>query len=108
MKPHGSGAEYLYVVHVQFRGVHLDAWNDWYSKTHVPEVLTVPGFISADRYGHLEQPDRFVSIYKIASPAAFAHPRYEEVRGWAHWADDIGDFQRGLYQRLDDPPSWGS
>ena len=27
-----------------------DEFNDWYSNTHLPEILAVPGFLSARRY----------------------------------------------------------
>jgi len=27
-----------------------DEYNDWYDNTHLPEVLAVPGFVSARRY----------------------------------------------------------
>ena len=46
-----------------------DEYNDWYSNTHVPEVLAIPGFVSARRY-RVHQPgretvNRYLSIYEV-------------------------------------------
>jgi len=33
-------------------------YNDWYDNTHIPQVLTVPGFIGATRYKtHVGKPE---------------------------------------------------
>ena len=34
-----------------------DEYNDWYSNTHIPEVLAVPGFVGARRF-KVHQPGR--------------------------------------------------
>jgi hypothetical protein len=48
-----------------------DEYNDWYTNTHIPEILTkVPGFTSATRYrvAHPDQPGskaRYLAIYEL-------------------------------------------
>jgi hypothetical protein len=59
------------------------AYNDWYDHVHLPEVLALPGFVSARRYrmsevqlpsqGGLESvsrrfPSRYVATYEVAGP----------------------------------------
>jgi len=39
--------EYLYMVHSGPMAEQDDAYNDWYTNIHLPEVLAVPGFVSA-------------------------------------------------------------
>ncbi len=42
-----------------------DEFNDWYDNVHVPELLAIPGFVSAQRYDLLE-----AGIYRV--PGGFA------------------------------------
>jgi hypothetical protein len=32
----------------------LDEYNDWYTNTHIPDMLAGPGFVSARRYRRLD------------------------------------------------------
>ncbi|MEE3853042.1 hypothetical protein VZC37_22085 [Gordonia sp. LSe1-13] len=53
-----------------------DEFNDWYSNTHLDEVLDIPGFVSAQRYVHVpvslhhgkaapEAKHRYIAVYEI-------------------------------------------
>jgi hypothetical protein len=52
---------------------HEDEYNRWYTETHIPEMLAVPGFVSARRYRVHENgtlpadPSRhtYLAIYEI-------------------------------------------
>jgi hypothetical protein len=59
------------------------AYNDWYDHTHLPEILALPGFVSARRFrmsevqlpsqGGLESvsqrfPSRYVATYEVEGP----------------------------------------
>ena len=45
-------------------------WNEWYNTVHIPELLQVPGFLSATRYecirGRKTNP-KYLTIYEIES-----------------------------------------
>lgn len=45
-----------------------DEYNDWYSGTHLPQVLETPGFVAARRYklrrGDVDGP-QYLAIYEI-------------------------------------------
>ena len=45
------------------------AYNEWYSGTHVPELLAIPGFVSARRYrvagGAKEGQHSYLAVYEI-------------------------------------------
>ncbi|WP_370617738.1 hypothetical protein [Mumia sp. Pv 4-285] len=51
-------------------------FNTWYSDQHVPEILSVPGFVGARRYVALDEPAagsgdsdfRYLAIYEIEGP----------------------------------------
>lgn len=41
-----------------------DEFNDWYSRTHLPEIRAVPGFVSARRY----------KVHDAGNGVPLAHP----------------------------------
>lgn len=53
-----------------------DQFNDWYTGTHIPEILRLPGFVSAQRYevdeaAGADVPYRYATVYRVeGSPAA--------------------------------------
>jgi hypothetical protein len=47
-----------------------DAFNEWYESTHIPELLTVPGVVSAERFtvAPLDGPEpaqRYLTVYRL-------------------------------------------
>lgn len=62
-------ARYLYVVLTNCKNpVREEEFNRWYSEIHLPDVLRVPGFISASRYVNSrwkEGEPRFLALYEI-------------------------------------------
>jgi hypothetical protein len=57
-----------------------DQYNSWYSGTHIPQILEIPGFQSAQRYR--------ISAAGPAAPAP-SKPRYLAI--YALEADDLAD-----------------
>ncbi|MDR7159934.1 DUF4286 family protein [Arthrobacter sp. BE255] len=50
-------------------------FNEWYSDTHIPEVVALPGFVSAQRYEYASDaptPYRYATVYEIEGSAAEA------------------------------------
>jgi hypothetical protein len=89
--------QYLYVVRAVFTDPDLEAeWNDWYDRVHVPELLGVPGFVSATRFRQLGLEGHYLAIYEIESPNVFAEPRYAQITGWGKWAPMIAQWSRSV------------
>jgi hypothetical protein len=41
-------------------------YNDWYTGTHLPDILSLAGFMSARRYKNLEADDQpYMAIYEV-------------------------------------------
>ena len=94
-----SRTPYVYVVRAVFASPeHESAWNDWYDNVHVPELLSVPGFVSAVRFRQLGAEGHYLAIYEIESPAVFTHPRYAQITGWGEWAPMIAEWSRSVHQ----------
>lgn len=70
-EPIGSGPvsiNYLFVLSNAASTDQEDAYNSWYDLQHVPDVLRVPGFVSAQRYvriGGDAQKPRYMVIFKF-------------------------------------------
>ncbi len=51
-------------------------FNEWYTNTHVPDILQLPGFVAATRYEMVGQPrqgqGKFLALYEMEAeePAA--------------------------------------
>ena len=45
---------------------HLDAFNLWYN-SHLPNLLRIPGYLWAQRYLGLDEPNRFTALYGVRS-----------------------------------------
>jgi hypothetical protein len=40
-----------------------DEYNEWYSTIHIPEILSIPGFVSARRYKSAD--GSYLAIYEL-------------------------------------------
>jgi hypothetical protein len=43
----------------------LDLYNQWYTNTHLPEIVALDGFVSARRLEPIDRDGPFVAIYEI-------------------------------------------
>jgi len=62
-------AKWLLVVETNCAGAARETeFNEWYDKTHIPDVLETPGFIRATRYENTEPSEgeaKFLATYEI-------------------------------------------
>ena len=62
-------AKWLLVVETNCADTAREAeFNEWYDKTHLPDVLETPGFVSATRYENTEPAAgkaKFLATYEI-------------------------------------------
>jgi hypothetical protein len=64
----------------------LDEVNAWYPRQHLPERLSVPGFLRGRRYAAAGQGPGFFTLYETRDPSVLSSAAYRE--------------------RLDDPTDW--
>ncbi len=62
-------ARYLILFHSRPHAGHDDAFNDWYDRVHVKDVLSVPGFLACQRYvvREKDQAAKYVAAYEVES-----------------------------------------
>jgi hypothetical protein len=67
---------YFYVFSTPVPG-HEDEYNKWYDRRHAPDVVSIPGFVTAQRYVKSDTPffrvvdvqvPKYLIIYKIVTP----------------------------------------
>ena len=91
---------HLYVVFGNPTSPERDAeFNEWYDQTHIPEVLAVPGIISAQRFKH-HQLDR-----DAGKPVRYSYVTIYEIEGDPN--EVMGKIGAGLASgaiRMDDAP----
>jgi hypothetical protein len=103
LKP--ASTRYVYLVRSVFSSPdHEAAWNDWYDNVHVPELLSVPGFVSAVRFRQLGTEGQYLAMYEIEHPDVFSEARYAQVTGWGEWAPMIAEWSRSVHAIEGDLP----
>jgi hypothetical protein len=93
-------ADQLWVVSARVDPVREDAWNRWYSRDHIPEVVTCPGFVSGARYfTSAPAGRRYLTIYELSSAAAVRSPEFSALRGWGPFSSNV-ESESLLFQRI--------
>jgi antibiotic biosynthesis monooxygenase (ABM) superfamily enzyme len=90
----------LLVVAVTVTADVEDAWNRWYNETHLPEIVTCPGFISAQRY--LSQDGagrRYLTIYELSTSQALESAEFKARRGWGAFGGNV-EFETLRYSQI--------
>ncbi len=60
------------------------AFNNWYNEEHLPELLAVPGFLSAARYEAVKSGPKYLACYELENPRALETDAFKDRRaGWA-------------------------
>lgn len=91
--------KFIYLLRAELnQGAPEEEWNRWYDEKHVPELLTVPGFVSAQRFRDMSRPRSFLAGYQIERPEVFEEPRYGEVTGWGEWSPHVKSWDRAVYE----------
>lgn len=74
-----------------------DEFNKWYDETHIPEILTVDGFVSARRFVSADG-SKFVAVYEIDTDI-------DSAKASLQVAAADGRLTKPVAVKLDPPPS---
>lgn len=69
------------IVMLDFTGVSLDEFNDWYDTEHIPERQRVPGFLSAQRWLSADGKAISLAIYDLDRLDVLATAPYSAIAG---------------------------
>jgi len=87
-----------------------EEFNDWYNNTHLPEILTIDGFKSAQRFMLTpeqilpEQRHQFLAIYEIDSANIDVTLANLKTATWMNMSDAIDSttMEVSIFSALDD------
>jgi hypothetical protein len=71
----------LLLMAFDFSPGHADEFHDWYDLEHIPERLSVPGFLNAERWIDEENPNIHVATYDLQSHDVLYSQPYFQVSG---------------------------
>ena len=66
----------IFMVYVDIDAQHVQQFNEWYNKEHLPELLSVPGILSAARYEALKGGPQYLACYELESVAVMQTPAF--------------------------------
>jgi hypothetical protein len=73
---------WLFTVFVAVQAAHKAAFNDWYNRVHVPEIMACPGFLSSVRYEEVRADGCYMAMYELSGPEALESDAFGQARGW--------------------------
>src|SRR4051812_30828434 len=59
----------IFMVYVDIDAQHVQEFNKWYNEEHLPELLSVPGILSAARYEAVKGGPQYLACYELDSVA---------------------------------------
>ena len=94
-----------------------EEFNRWYDVEHIPNLLGVPGYLSARRYIAVEGEPKYMAFYEIASMDAFRSQEHDRAAN-TPWTDRVRPHYTGRGMTFYDQifpaegvlrgPAWGS
>ena len=85
----------LFLVYADVPADMEDDFNRWYNEEHIPELLAIPGFLSAARYEAVQGGPRYLAAYELASPEVRESAQYKEYASHpSEWSQRINLSQR--------------
>lgn len=81
-------------------------FNRWYEDEHVPERMSIPGFLNARRYRAIEGEPKYLALYELESPDVLESEsyRYWYGEGRTEWTKRIlaksSHFLRNVYVEI--------
>jgi hypothetical protein len=93
MEQKGRG---IFMVYVDIDAQHMQEFNKWYNEEHLPELLSVPGILSAARYEAVKGGPQYLACYELESVAVMQTPAFTNRPRKQIYPDGIEMPERGM------------
>ena len=98
----------LLLVMMEVAPEHEAEFNRWYDQEHVPERMSIPGFLRARRYRALEGGPKYLALYELESPDVLQTDTYKHwtTKGRTEWTERMSQhfrnekFVRNVYVEI--------
>jgi hypothetical protein len=77
MPTKGNG---IFLVYTDIDPKYEEEFNAWYNTEHLPDLLSVPGFLDAARYMASKSGPKYLAAYELATTDALKTPEFQKVR----------------------------
>ncbi|MDE2007451.1 MAG: hypothetical protein KGI51_12845 [Rhodospirillales bacterium] len=78
----------LLLVMIDVEPEHEADFNRWYNEEHVPERLSVPGFLNARRFVAIEGGPKYLALYDLESPDVLQTEDYTKLLAGTPWTNE--------------------
>jgi hypothetical protein len=100
------------LLHVEFDYPvdQLEELHDWYNTEHIPERVSIPGFVTGGRYAAIEGSPRWSALYELETPAVLETEAYLHFKeaGETVWTRRILLTSRPNFRRTEYELLWGA
>lgn len=92
----------LLAVHYDGPQQQVDKINRWHDGEYAPQLLSLPGVLTARRYGCIEPQAEQLVLYELTSPWVTQSPEFARLwnEGWETVSRELSVYRRGLYIRI--------
>jgi hypothetical protein len=70
----------IFLVYADVDPTHEEEFNAWYNTEHLPELLSLPGFLDAARYVAYKGVPRYLAAYELESAEALKTAEFQKWR----------------------------
>jgi len=86
-----TNAKGLLLVMMDIDPEHEEEFNRWYNEEHVPERLSIPGFLTGRRFLAIEGSPKYLALYELESPEVLESEEYKHflTKGRSEWTERI-------------------
>jgi antibiotic biosynthesis monooxygenase (ABM) superfamily enzyme len=94
----------LMMMMTDVAGEHEAAFNRWYNEIHIPELMTLPGFISAERFRQVGEGMRYLALYRLRDVDVVESDTFKTWRANSEstqlWVSRFVGMKRHLYEKI--------
>jgi antibiotic biosynthesis monooxygenase (ABM) superfamily enzyme len=70
----------IFLVYTDIEPQHEEEFNAWYNTEHLPELLSLPGFLDAARYVAYKGVPRYLAVYELENAEALKSAEFQKWR----------------------------
>src|SRR5438046_8268077 len=84
----------IFMVYVDIDAQHVQEFNEWYNKEHLPELLSVPGILSAARYEAVKGGPQYLACYELERVGVMQTPAIKKPTR-TPWGQKVSHYVHG-------------
>src|SRR5262245_65414731 len=70
----------IFLVYTDIDPIYEDEFKAWYNTEHLPELLSLPGFLDAARYVAYKGVPRYLAVYELEGAEALKSAEFQKWR----------------------------